>query len=169
MTCILQKLDSTNNWVTQASTTELAFVTSGTNACRLTVNFISTDTFWTGAAPNLNQQRTVYDYRIGVQDTNLLAATPGVYAVYDDLQLVIQASCYTDVFSLTTFLPDVVQTIYPIVQGDGSFGTTAISSTAATHTAGCPASYWLEIFDEASKQWIDYNSDANKATKWPFV
>jgi len=46
---------------------------------------------------------------------------------------------------------------------------TSIPATAATHDATCPASYWLEIFDETTKQWLDYNSDASKTTKWPFV
>lgn len=111
MTCILQKFDSsTNEWTTFTPTTQLAFVTTGENACRLTVDFTLTDDFWTGAvAPNLNSQRTTYQMRIGVQFSNLL---PGPYAVYDDFELVMQHYCYEDYLTLTTKKNDFTQTIY---------------------------------------------------------
>ena len=70
ITCILEQLNtSTNTWSTFTPTTEIAFVTTGTlpNVCKLTVDFTTTSTFWTGAgSPNLNQQRTTYTFRIGV-------------------------------------------------------------------------------------------------------
>lgn len=100
MTCILQKLNAANNWVTFAATPELAFVTSGTGVCGLTVDFTLTSTFWTSAvAPNLNQLRTTYQFRIGVQYTAML---PGSYAVYDDFELVMQHHCFADYFTLTS-------------------------------------------------------------------
>ena len=27
----------------------------------------------------------------------------------------------------------------------------------------------LEIYNDVTKLWVEYNSDANKATKWPYV
>lgn len=57
ITCTLQKLNtSTNVWSTFTPTTEIAFVTSSTDVCKLTIDFTTASTFWTSAAaPNLNQ------------------------------------------------------------------------------------------------------------------
>lgn len=103
ITCTLEKLNTaTNTWTTFTPTADLAFVTALTNVCQLTINFTTSSTFWTSAtAPNLNRLRTIYTFRIGVQYTNVLAATPGVYAVYDDFDLVMQHYCHNDFFTLT--------------------------------------------------------------------
>ena len=63
VTCILQKNDGSNNWVTinTAIYTGFAFVTTSTNVCRLTINFTLTNVFWTGTtAPQLTSTRTTY-------------------------------------------------------------------------------------------------------------
>ena len=87
VTCILQRWVS-NTWTTISPPTfytGLAFVTSSTNVCQLTVDFTVSESFWKGnTSPQLSASNTIYDLRIGVQFTNTLALTPGVYAVYDD-------------------------------------------------------------------------------------
>ena len=169
--CILEKHDG-SNWGTLASTAELAFVTSGTGVCGLTVGFTLSSTFWTGTAPNLNQQRTTYPLRIGVQYSHLLAATPGVYAVYDDFDLVMQHHCYGDTFTLSTAKTGISQTIYATVQGDGSFGKTNVPATIVTQSDSTCSAYKqhsLEINDGTN--WIDYNSQTNaiKSANYPYV
>lgn len=40
-----------------------------------------------------------------------------------------------------------------------------MSQSAAT----CGKVTSLEIYNPVAKTWLDYNTDANKATKWPYV
>lgn len=103
LTCTLQILNlSTNVWSDFTPTTGITFQTTYPNVCRMTIDFTTASTYWTGAgAPNLNRQRTTYTFRIGVQFSNVLAITPGVYAAYDDFTLVMQHYCYNDYFTLT--------------------------------------------------------------------
>lgn len=146
-------------------------MTTGTNVCQLKVDFTLASTFWTGASPNLNQLRTTYTFRIGTQFSNVLAASPGVYAAYDDFTITMQHYCYSDYFTLNTNKADFTQTIYPTDQGSGNlFGKTNVSATAVTQSlTTCTKVTSLEIYDPVAKTWLDYNSDANKATKWPYV
>lgn len=101
----------------------------------------------------------------------MLAATPGVYAVYDDFTVLMQHYCYNDYFTLTTNKADFTQTIYPTDQGSGNlFGKTNVAATAVTQSdTTCPKVFTLEIYDTVTKLWVDYNTDVNKATKWPYV
>lgn len=101
----------------------------------------------------------------------MLAATPGVYAVYDDFTIVMQHYCYNDYFTLTAQKADFTQTIYPTDQGGGAlYGKTTVAATSVTQSdATCTKALSLQIYDPVAKTWGDYNSDVNKATKWPYV
>lgn len=109
VSCVLQQLNGSKNWVDFASTTEITFVSSGTNVCRLTVDFTETSTFWT---TTLNRAKTTYTFRIGVQYSNVLATSPGAYAVYDDFDLVMEHYCSSDKLQITSPKLDIAQTIY---------------------------------------------------------
>jgi len=103
----------------------------------------------------------------------VLATTPGVYAVYDDFELVMQHFCYADKLTLTTQKQDFTQTIYPTDQGGGNFyGKTPVTATSvSTSVAGCTKTYALEIYDNVNKVWVDYNSQAAgiKAASYPYI
>jgi hypothetical protein len=62
----------------------------------------------------------------------VLAATPGVYAVYDDFDLVMQHYCYNDYFTLNSQKADFTQTIYANNQGATVFGMTNVPATSVT-------------------------------------
>jgi hypothetical protein len=53
VSCIMQYLIS-GSWVTFSSTADITFETTGANVCTLTIDFIDSSTFWSGASPNLN-------------------------------------------------------------------------------------------------------------------
>jgi hypothetical protein len=114
VTCLLQKLDASNNWVDFTSTSQLAFV-AATGA--LTIDFDLADAFWTGAAA-LNEQRTTYTLRVGVQYNALLPN----FDVFDDFDLVMQHYCYSDKLFLTSHTADFTQTIFATDQGTSDFG-----------------------------------------------
>ena len=69
VTCTLERWVS-NAWTTispPTSYTGLDFVATSTNVCRLTVDFLVSNVFWTGTtSPQLNKINTTYDLRIGV-------------------------------------------------------------------------------------------------------
>ena len=45
-----------------------------------------------------------------------------------------------------------------------------MSATDVTQSVpACAKAHSLEIFDDVTKVWVDYNSDVNKATKYPYV
>jgi hypothetical protein len=47
---------------------------------------------------------------------------------------------------------------------------TNVPATSVTQNlATCAKTFSLEIYDETTKTWGDYNTDVNKATKWPYV